>query len=467
MDIKAKVKQLPTSPGVYIMKNATGDVLYVGKAISLRKRVSSYFYSARTHTPRIAIMVAQIADISYVPTLTEAEALIYENSLIKQLVPKYNVALKDDKSYPRLKLTVNEKFPRLFITRKKADDGALYYGPYTSAKLLKEAVLMLRQMFPLRTCVRMPKNVCLNYHIRQCLGPCAEKVNEAQYADMVAELKLFLEGNRAELVRHLTVKMLEASKREDFEEALRLKARIEALAAMTEKAMSYTPREEVEELKGMLGISGALEVIEAFDVSNIMGESAVGSMIQFYKGKPRKSEYRKFKIRSVRGVDDYSMMREIVSRRYARTLEEKKRLPDLILIDGGKGHLTAALGELEKLGLGEIPVIGIAKEFEHIYSKDRPEPLVLPKDSKALHLLERIRDEAHRFAITYHKSLRSKQIGHSELDDIAGIGPKRKRLLMNHFGSVDAIKRASEDAIAQVRGMHEKEAKRIADHFRK
>ncbi|MCX5678340.1 MAG: excinuclease ABC subunit UvrC [Candidatus Omnitrophica bacterium] len=410
MDIREKVRGLPVSPGVYIMKDSSGSVLYVGKAINLRKRASSYFYPHRALAERTRVMAGKVADIAYIGTSTEAEALIYENSLIKQLAPKYNVALKDDKSYPRLKLTMNEEFPRLLITRKKADDEALYYGPYTSAKLLREALVMLRRMFPLRTCVRMPKSVCLNYHIKQCPGPCAKKVDWKSYMDTVAELKLFLEGDRSALIKHLAGKMMEASKREDYEEAGRLKARIEALSSIKEKAISYLPREEVEELRDMLGIKGSIEIIEAFDVSNIMGEAAVGSMVYFYKGRPRKSEYRRFKIKNVTGVDDYSMMREIVRRRYSRLLNENKRLPDLILIDGGKGHLAAASVELTRLGLSDIPIIGLAKEFEHIYSKERPDPIILPRDSKALHLLERIRNEAHRFAITYHKHVRSRKI---------------------------------------------------------
>lgn len=411
MDIREKIRELPVSPGVYIMKDSFGNVLYVGKAVNLRKRVSSYFYSRRTLAERTRVMIGKAADIAYIGASTEAEALIYENSLIKQLAPKYNIALKDDKSYPRLKLTMNEEFPRLSITRKKADDGALYYGPYTSAKLLREALVMLRRMFPLRTCVRMPGRICLNYHIKQCPGPCAkETMDRKSYMDTVQELKLFLEGDRSALIRHLAGKMLEASKKEDYEEAGRIKARIEALSSIKEKTINYVPREEVEELKSMLGIKGPVEIIEAFDVSNIMGEAAVGSMVQFYKGKPRKSEYRKFRIKSVMGVDDYSMMREIVGRRYARLLKENKKLPDLVLIDGGKAHLAAASEELAKLGLSDIPAIGLAKEFEHIYSKERNGPVILPRDSKALHLLERIRDEAHRFAITYHKNVRSRNI---------------------------------------------------------
>jgi excinuclease ABC subunit C len=410
MDLKEKIKALPGSPGVYIMKGADRQVLYVGKAGNLKKRVSSYFYPNRRLGERIEMLVGKVKDISYLPTATEAEALIYENGLIKKLSPKYNVALKDGKSYPLLKLTVNEKFPRLFTTRDRKNDGAVYYGPYSDARLLRQAVIILRQVFPLRTCGRMPKSTCLDYHIRQCLGPCVGEIDEACYGQIVSELKLFLEGRKDELVHMLAARMREESSKENFEEASRLKSRIEALGSIRDKAVKYGAGNEIEELRNILGMKSSLDVIEAFDVSNIMGSGAVGSMIYFYKGKPKKSEYRKFRIKTVAGVDDYAMMREIVRRRYTRLIAERVRLPNLVLIDGGKGHLSAALEELEKLGLTKLPVIGIAKEFEHIFLKGRKDTIVLPKESKALHLLERVRDEAHRFAISYHKRLRSKKM---------------------------------------------------------
>ena len=423
MDHKEKIKALPASPGVYIMKDKSGDVLYVGKANNLKKRVSSYFQRSRAHPQRIELLISRIADIDFIPVSTSAEALIYENGLIKQLSPKYNVALRDNKSYPLLKLTVNEKFPRLIMTREKRDDGALYYGPYMSAKLLKDALKILEKLFPLRTCNKIPKKECLQFHMQQCLGPCTGKINEERYGGIVMQLKLFLEGRRAELLRLLSDKMKELSKDERFEEALEYRNRLEALSAIKYNKVSYRPMDELEELRNILGIRKRPDRIEAFDVSNIMGEEACGSLVYFYKGKPDKNEYRRFRIKTVSGMDDYSMIREIVRRRYVRSLEEKKVLPDLIVIDGGKGHLSVALDELKKLSIDDIPAIGIAKparrqgrpvpaggEFEHIYVKGGKGPVVLPKESKALHLLDRIRDEAHRFAISYHKKLMSKRI---------------------------------------------------------
>lgn len=466
MDTKAKIKELPDFPGVYLFKDKNGHVLYVGKAVNLKKRVSSYFRSGADLQERLSLMVSRVEDISYIPCQTEAEALIYENSLIKQFSPKYNVALKDSKSYPQLKLTTNEKFPRLLITRQRKDDGAAYYGPYSNAKLLRRAVTIMRRIFPLRTCRKMGKRVCLNYHIKQCFGPCEGKIDQEHYSGIVGELKLFLSGRKKELLDLLTRKMSVASKASDFEEAARIRDRIEALSSIRSDRVSYGPMNELNELKTVLGIKKDIDLIEAFDISNIMGQEAVGSMITFQKGRPDKNGYRRFKIRSVEGIDDYGMMREVVSRRYKRAVEEGAVMPDLILIDGGKGHLGAALGELEKLGLSDIPAIGIAKEFEHIYTKDRPEPLVLPKGSKALHLLERIRDEAHRFAITYHKGLMSKKVGRSELDGIHGIGPKRKKALLNWFGSVDAIKNARFEDLLKVEGINASTARNIIDYFK-
>lgn len=480
MDYKEKIKGLPNSPGVYVMKDEKGSPLYVGKAGNLKRRVASYFRPGQRLPERIESLISKVNDITYIPTSTSAEALIYENSLIKELLPKYNVALKDSKSYPFLKLTMNEGYPRLFITRQRKNDGAVYFGPYTNVKLLREALGILKRIFPLRTCASMPKDVCLEYHIKQCLGPCAGKVDEAGYKDVVSELKLFLDGKRSELVKLLSGRMAQAALSENFEEAARIKNRIEALSAVRERTIDYSPAASLEELKNILGIAGHVERIEAFDVSNIMGHAAVGSMIYFYKARPRRSEYRRFKIKTVFKIDDYGMMRELINRRYKRLVDEKKELPDMILVDGGKGQLSAALGELKKLGIFNIPVIGIAKparlqdnnvrsggEFEHIYLKGKKEPILLPKTSKALHLLERIRDEAHRFAISYHKALLSKGIARSELDDIPGIGNKRKKALINHFGSIEKVRAASREELVKVRGMNEKSARNIIEYFKK
>ncbi len=465
MDIKEKITGLPNSCGVYMMKDEAGAVLYVGKAKDLKRRVSSYFHPRGHLSARIGVLISKVRDIEYPPTSTSAEALIYENSLIKQHNPRYNVALRDDKSYPMLKLTTNEPFPRLMITRGKKNDGAVYYGPYASASLLKEALALMRRIFPLRTCGRLGKDLCLSFHIKQCLGPCVDKVSGSEYKSLVAEVKLFLEGRQDELIERISKKMAEAAARKDFEKAAELRSRIEALASTRKERVLYSPKGEVEELGALIGLEGSVDVIEAFDVSNIMGTLAVGSMVSFYKGRPKRGLYKRFRIKTVQSIDDYGMMREVVRRRYSRIMAEAGRHPDLILVDGGRGHLEAAQGELVKLNL-KIPVIAIAKELENIYIKGRG-PLVLPRDSKALHLLQRIRDEAHRFAVQYHKLLARKGITRSELDEIRGIGPKRKRALLSTFGSVENIKKVSKEDLLKTRGMNEGSAEAIISYFAK
>ncbi|MFC1590530.1 helix-hairpin-helix domain-containing protein [Candidatus Omnitrophota bacterium] len=467
MDIKEKIKGLPSGPGVYLFKDPGGEVQYIGKANNLKKRVASYFRSGARRSPRLDIMVSKVRDVDYIRTSTSAEALLYENSLIKQYKPRYNVALRDDKTYPLLKLTANERFPRLLITRRKKLDGSVYYGPFTSARLLREALTILYRMFPLRRCKTVKGSVCLNYHIKQCLGPCEGKICEKRYSQIVAQLKLFLEGRKEELVKLLSKRMILASKDQDFEEAARLRDTIDALRAIKDRKAAFAPYRELEELKNILSIPGRLEVIEAFDVSNIMGEEACGSMVVFRKGSPRKSEYKRFKIKSVSGIDDYKMIKEVVSRRCGRLLREKRPLPDLILIDGGRGHLSAAVDTLRSLGISDIPVIGIAKALEKIYLKGRTEPIILPKDSRALHLIQRIRDEAHRFAISYHKKLMRKRIWHSELDTIEGLGEKRRKGLLERFGSVENMRAADKEELMKARGMSGKVAERIIRHFKK
>jgi excinuclease ABC subunit C len=465
---KERLKNIPNLPGVYLMKDKKGTVLYIGKAASLRKRTPSYFRRDANLPPRTRLMVEKIADISFFVTGSEAEALITESALIKRYKPRYNVALKDDKSYPLLKLTVKEDFPRLILTRKRRNDGSIYYGPYTDVKLLRRALAIMKKIFPLRTCRRIPKKVCLNYRIRQCLAPCIEAIDKSEYSDIVKELKLFLSGKRKKLIDEISKKMHDASEKRDFESAAILRDRIRALSVVpsTIKAPApverkVNPYDEIVALKYLLGFRRVPRRIEAFDISNISGREAVGSMVTFVDGRPSKDDYRRFKIRGVKGIDDYKMMKEIVRRRYERVKAEKLFSPDLIIIDGGKGQLNAASSTLEGLGFKRIPVIGIAKRFEHIYLKKRKEPVIFSKNSATLHLIQRLRDEAHRFAISYHRVLRGKKLKKSILDDIEGIGEKRKHTLLSKFGSVENIKKAGIDKLSSVKGIDEKTAMRI------
>ncbi|MFH0839906.1 MAG: excinuclease ABC subunit UvrC [Candidatus Omnitrophota bacterium] len=413
---KEKIKNIPELPGVYMMKDKSGAILYIGKAASLKKRVSSYFRDGRGLSRRIGLMVEKVADITCLVTGSEAEALILESALIKKYEPRYNIELKDDKSYPYLALTKNERYPRLIIVRKTGashrtnEKKWIFYGPYTDVKLLRKAVAIMKRMFPLRTCNHMPKKVCLNYRIGQCLGPCVKAVSKKTYADIAKEIKMFLKGDRRGLVRELSSKMRIAADSRDYERAAVLRDRIMALKVVPKAKSGVTPYGELEELRYLLKLRRPLRRIEAFDISNISGKEAVGSMVSFIDGKPAKDDYRRFKIRFVSGADDYEMMREVVRRRYERVRKERLPAPDLVIIDGGKGHLNAALSVLRETGFGSLPVMGIAKKFEHIYLKDRREPIIFSHSSPILHLVQRLRDEAHRFAIGYHRVLRRKKI---------------------------------------------------------
>ena len=460
---KEYLKGIPDLSGVYLMKDSAGGVLYIGKAASLKKRVSSYFRRGSNLSYRIRLMKEKIADISFFVTASEAEALIAEAAFIKRYKPRYNVALKDDKSYPYLKLTADEEFPRLILTRKRCqgrrDKKVIYYGPYTDVKLLRKALGIMRKLFPLRTCARIPKKPCLNYRIGQCYGPCIHAIKKDAYADIVKQLKLFLSGKRELLVDELSKKMQKAAKQKDYEKAALLRDRMAALSVIPRPMKE--PYDEIVALRHLLGLRRPPRRIEAYDISNISGKVAVGSMITFIDNRPSKNDYRKFKIRGVKGIDDYKMMKEIVRRRYERVKKERLPCPDLVIIDGGKGQLSAASLTLKGLGFERIPVIGIAKKFEHIYLRDRKEPLIFSRRSPMLRLIQRLRDEAHRFAIGYHHKLRRKKVEKSALDHIKGIGKKRKRTLLSKFGSVANIKKAGTKELSSVKGINIKTAKRI------
>lgn len=463
-----KIKSLPDSPGVYEFLDAKGKIIYVGKARRLKKRVATYFHSGRARDSRLELLVSEARDIKFIRTSSEAEALIYEAGLIKDHRPKFNIDLKDDKSYPFLKLTAGEKYPRLFLTRRKTGDNSLYYGPYVNVKLLKEALSFMKKVFPLRTCRTLKKTLCLEYHIGQCSGPCVNKVTKEEYAQIVDQLKKFLEGRKDDLIKDLKKKMLNLSKKKEYEKALSVKKRIEALTAVQQlhDRSQHPIYGELDELQNALNLPLVPVVIECFDVSNIRGEQPVGSMVRFVAGMPRKASYRKFRIRTVKGIDDYSMIREVVRRRYSRLLGEGKDLPSLVLIDGGKGHLNACRDELDDLGLESIPAASIAKEHNHLYTTSRKQPIRLSPGSRLLLLIQRIRDEAHRFAIMYHRDLRTSEKFDTELKRIKGIGPKKEHLLMERFGKVDNIKRASLKEILSS-GIDKRTAEEIIDYFHK
>ncbi|MEG7845193.1 excinuclease ABC subunit C [Bacillus mobilis] len=563
--LKEKLAILPDQPGCYLMKDKQGTVIYVGKAKVLKNRVRSYFTGS--HDGKTLRLVGEIVDFEYIVTSSNLEALILELNLIKKHDPKYNIQLKDDKTYPFIKITA-EKQPRLLITRNVKKDKGKYFGPYPNAQSAHETKKLLDRMYPLRKCSNMPDKVCLYYHMGQCLAPCVKEVTEEQNKEIVDEIIKFLNGGHKEVRSELETKMYEASEKLEFERAKELRDQIAHIDAIMEKqkmimsdlvdrdvfgyavdkgwmcvqvffvrkgklierdvsmfpiydepeegfltfigqfyenSSHFKPKEVVvpgsidselverfleveatqpkrgkkkdlvelanknakialeekfylierdeertikaiDQLGKQLGIETPYR-IEAFDNSNIQGTNPVSAMIAFIDGKPAKKEYRKYKIKTVQGPDDYESMREVVRRRYTRALKESLPLPDLIIIDGGKGHLAAVSDVLEnELGL-YIPMAGLVKDDKHKTSHliigDPPEPVMLERNSQEFYLLQRIQDEVHRFAITFHRQLHGKSVIQSALDDIPGIGDKRKKVLLKHFGSLKKMKEAS------------------------
>ncbi len=406
--LKQKVLGLPVSAGVYLFKDVGGKIIYVGKAKSLKKRVQTYF--TRFLSDKTQALVLRIADIEYIVTPSEIQAQLLESALIKEKQPRYNISLKDDKSFPLVRISKDD-FPIVSVCRRKEakKDKTLYYGPYTSAAGLRQALKAMRRIFGFRSCKIMPKKACLYCRLNLCPGPCEGRASKEDYNERIEQIKLFLSSRYEELLYRLAGKMRELSASEKFEEAGRVRDQINILSVFAQGRIHSTGLNELEDLKLLLKLKKIPERIEGFDISNISGKQATGSMVSFYNGLADKDNYRRFRIKSRVDIDDYAMLREIMSRRYSRLKQEGRALPDLILIDGGKGHLTAGKQILDGLGLN-VPVISIAKAKEQIYVPGKREPLKTRIDSPALNLIRRIRDEAHRFALKYHHLLRRKKI---------------------------------------------------------
>lgn len=407
--LKAIISRLPDSPGVYKFKDASGRIIYIGKAKSLKKRVTSYF--SRFLSAKTQALVAKISDIEYTVTASEAQAELLEAALIKERQPYYNISLKDDKSFPLIKISSDE-FPLVSICRRKKagkDDASLYFGPYTDAAPLRQAFKVMRRIFGFRSCRRMPKQPCLYCRLKLCPAPCIGNISCAEYKELIDRIKLFLEGRYEELLEELYQDMKEASAKNDFEEAAKFRDQINALSVFRQGSSHEAVFNEMEGLKDLLKMDKIPERIEAFDISNISGKEATGSMVSFYRGRPDKNNYRRFRIKRQLKIDDYAMLREVVSRRYERVRRDNLKLPDLVLIDGGKAHLLAAYGEIKNIGL-DLPIVSIAKEKENIYVLGRAIPIRLKSDTPALNLIRRVRDEAHRFAVAYHHVLRRKKV---------------------------------------------------------
>ena len=579
MDLHEKIRSLPDAPGVYLFTDAQGALLYVGKASSLRRRVQSYFterdfgYDAE----RLGAMVAQVADVEYLLTANEVEALILESNLIKERRPRYNIVLRDDKHYPFIRLNPKDPFPALQVVRRIRRDGALYFGPYVPAGTMWNLLALIHRTFPLRTCRSIAgRTRCLEYHLGRCQAPCEGLVTPDEYGQTVEKVRLLLDGKDREAVRQLDAQMREAAERLEFERAARFRDQIDSLRRAGEGQRAISARAEDQDVFGVAqegheaqvqlllvrggkligrdrfafdGVSpdsagavlgallpqyylGAREIprtiltshppseqdlleamlstragqpvalkvpergakarlvdmavgnaeavlaqslasasareramaevqaalalpslprrIECTDISNISGALAVGSLITFVDGQPRRSEYKRFRIQTVVGADDYAMLGEVLRRRFART---EWALPDLLLIDGGRGQLTVGLLAAKEAGLPDLPLASLAKEEELVFRPGRSQPIRLPDGSRAKHLLQQVRDETHRFALAYHRSLRGKTGLQSALDEIPGIGEKRKRQLLQRFGSLRRLRAASVEELAHVGGL--------------
>jgi len=607
-ELASALARLPDKPGVYLMKDARGDVVYVGKAQSLRNRVRSYWQKQAPggEVHRIRSVIDRVADVEVTQTDSVSEALLLEANLIKRYRPRFNVRLKDDKSYPFIKVTLGDEFPRVERTRKLVNDGSRYFGPYASASSVDESMNLVRRLFPFRTCtidikdgVRALQRPCLLYHIKRCQGPCITAISKGDYRADIEQVELFLEGRQATLVKALERDMAAAAERTEYERAAALRDKIRAIertmesqkmaafarteldllgmarqdnqAAMqlfvirdgkmigrdvflldaakeasddevltsfieqyyaragsvprevyvpnriaevallevflterrggtvrvrvpqrgekrellvlaTRNATETLAREQarwladegktlaaLEELAEALGLAAPPLRIECYDISNLQGSESVGSMVVFEDGKPRSGEYRRFRIKTVTGPNDFASHQEVLRRRFrsARTgeegVEEARRwaMPDLVIVDGGKGQVSAAKAVLDELGLHDMPLAGLAKEREELFLPDATNPILLPATSPALYLVQRLRDEAHRFAITYHRDLRARRAVRSAFDDLPGVGPKRKRELLKVFGSIKRVRDAPVEQIAAVPGIGSSLAARI------
>ena len=597
--IAEQLRGLPSSPGVYLFKDAEDNILYVGKAASLRHRVGSYFGGGQRLTPKLQRMVSQVNDLDYFVTSSEQEALILELNLIKRHHPRYNVRLKDDKTFPYLKIDLSEDWPRVFITRRLEEDGGRYFGPFASARSVRQTLKLIKGIFPFRSCSRSitdsTSRPCLEYHIGHCLAPCLGVVSRQEYAGVIKQVVLFLEGKQEMVVRELESRMNKAAEALDFETAARLRDQIQAVEEVVEgqriatavrgeqdviafaqdKDQAYVqvffirggkligresfllqgtryeepgqvmtsfikqfyasspyippllllqhpvedmatiqswlqskrgkrvniqvPRRgnkkqlldivvanaeqgleqmKIKQLASPTALSTALDGIkrelglprlpsrlEGYDISDIQGMAAVGSMVVFDKGKPKPAHYRRFKIKTVSAANDYAMLQEVLRRRFKRAgvaSDTWAILPDLVLIDGGRGQLNAAREAMEEVGAGSVPIASLAKENEEVFIPQKSEPIILPRSSPGLRLLQRLRDEAHRFALGYHQRVRKREAFASVLDSIPGVGPRRKRALLRQFGSITAIKGASIKELTNV-GMPKSLAKKIKE----
>ncbi len=500
---------MPHKPGVYVMRDRLDHVIYVGKARDLRKRVGSYFMPSRRMTadPKTRALIASIWNLEYHVVKSEAEAVLFEGRLIKEFRPKYNVSFRDDKRFLLVRVHLSDPLPRFALTRLRKEDGARYFGPFAHSGALRATLNAMRKKFGLRSCRPAEPGErdfkhCLDHVIKNCSAPCIGRVTREEYLKRVEQACEFLEGQSREMIRQVEEEMKAAAERLDFEKAAQLRNLLEDLKTTTKPVVRFTrkslpttidPAADLLALRDALGLAVVPRVMECFDISNISSTHIVASMVRFREGVPDRSGYRKYRIVGTPHQDDFASMAEVVRRRYGRVLREATAsqddaawnqepaseaaarasveagttaLPDLVIVDGGRGQLSSACAELQRLGLFDLPIIGLAKEFEEIYRPARPLPLRLPEDSGALRLLQRIRDEAHRTANGYHSLLLAKRVRESVLDGIPGVNAARKKALLRTFGSVDRLRKASPDEIAAVPGISPSLAAGILERLR-
>ena len=469
-NLKAKVRDLPNKPGVYLMRDQLGRVIYVGKARSLRKRVSQYFHPSRQMRwdPKTRALIDSIADFETFVVKSEMEALLLEGKLIKEYKPRYNAMFKDDKRFLMVKVHLNEPYPRFKFARLKKDDGARYFGPFAHAGSVRLTMQWIRKKYGvLVQGTGAPKEKDLKYSTYLVPVPLAEMPHQ-EYLRRVDLACDFLEGRSQEAIGQLEEEMRAAARSMKFEAAAQLRDLISSLREIGRAARErkftrdfspkIEPQQEMEELQHVLGLPVIPSHIEGFDISNISGTLSVAATVCFRDGRPHKEHYRHYQIKTVEGSDDFASMAEVVGRRYARVRAEGGTLPDLVMVDGGKGQLMAALRALWRLEIRDLRVIGLAKQMEEIHVPDQTLPIRLPRNSPALHLIQRLRDEAHRFANTYHQKLRKRRVQESVLDEFPGLGAKRKLALLRHFGSIQRLREATSQQIAEVTGIGPKTA---------
>ncbi len=480
--LETKVRELPHRPGVYLFKDRLNRVIYVGKARDLFKRVGQYFHPSRRQLAdrKTRALVDAICDLEFHVVKSEPEALLLEGKLIKEYRPRYNVSFRDDKRFLLVKINLGDPFPRFQLTRARKDgDGCRYFGPFAHSGSLRTSLNLIKRNFKLRTCSpAVPGEAdyrhCLDHIIRNCSAPCVNKITRAGYLALVHQACDFLEGQSSEMLSKIEEQMRQAAERMDFEKAAQLRDLVDDLRTTTKPMKRFIrpfdtstvrPVEDMTALGTVLELAEPPHLMECFDISNISTTHKVASMVCFREGKPDRSLYRRYRIMSFEGQDDFASMAEVIRRRYGRVLRENIRKPNLIIVDGGKGQVSSAWTELQMLGLKNIPLIGLAKENEEIFRPGISEPLLLDKSTGALRLLQRIRDEAHRFANGYHQLLLKRRMTESLLDDCPGISASRKKALLVAFGSIDRLKKAPVSEIAAVPGIGQKLADVVAAFF--